>query len=1260
MKKAKTKNTASIWTVLIIIILVVGIIVLNTVTFFSMSSKQTDEIGTHRIIKIRDDLQKVLVEAKSRINMLSYEFDSFMSEGHTHEELRQFVVEKKEESIRENGNIISVFLTNSDWSIIPGYVGEKYYDRSTRMWYQELETSKARTAISSSYQDLFTDNMCVTISKYLGDGNTVIGLDYYLNNIQQSINQMREQGTGDALIVDTKGTIVGYTDESIIGANLSLVLPKYETALRLAESITKDCESFELEIDGKNKTVFCTKTENNWYLIYSVDSHELYGDTYSQLIRNTILYVLFAIGITILYLYNNKNRKRAENALREKEEFFGRVSNEFRAPLSNILHSSEYEIFNSSENQKEVLNSIKESGLHLSAMMDNLFSYSNIVTKTQEEREEIEIDKKQKFFQRALIFTVVIAMVIAVIFSVHETFESAQKGLREEVESYSNVIGNWMTKQESILEMFANVIAANPDILQDYDETITFLDDITKNYDEISVTYITNPKWGNQGVMMNNGWQPEKSYILEERQWYKDTIESENGLNISDPYFDAQTGLYCITFSKTVYSDSGKFIGVFAIDFYLDKLVGILGSTYSDNGYAFLVDGSGVIINHPHHIYELTENLATNIETSEYSKVVKNKNGISLIKDFDGNYKICIQNKENISDFSVITVKNFMYIYGAGIVRIVTLLVILVVCIILIMWIMKALTEWQFVNRKQLEDAVDTAVRANESQAQFFAQMSHEIRTPINAVLGMNEMIMRENHEESISEYAKNIKSAGNTLLQLINNLLEFSKLQNGKLELVEVSYDTGIWIDGLANMVVENAEKKGLEFKLEADRTLPKKLYGDDMKLSQIVINLLSNAVKYTPKGSVTLRIICVERDDENQVMKLRVEVEDTGLGIREEDKENLFKAFKRLDTQKNHGVEGTGLGVTIVNELLNMMGSELQFESEYGEGSKFFFEVTQHIADKGDLGEYVIRKNDNTVSQSQNFVYAPEAEILVVDDNETNLSVARGLLKRSGAKVTLASSGFMALDILREKNFDLIFMDHMMPQMDGMETLKEIKRLKLVTNDTPIIVLTANAIHGAKEMYLAAGFVDYLSKPIPVDQLENILSSYLPKNLISKREDSPVNQKANIKNTVAGATNLSTGELTEENSKEDIPKKNTFITIEGVNVEKGLKFLLDDEEMYMEVLSTFFKDSAAQLETLENSFEAQDWGRYRISAHSIKSNSYTLGADLMGDTAKVSEYAAKDSNVDALTENHPVLVQMYKDLLSHIEKVLEDKKIL
>lgn len=391
------------------------------------------------------------------------------------------------------------------------------------------------------------------------------------------------------------------------------------------------------------------------------------------------------------------------------------------------------------------------------------------------------------------------------------------------------------------------------------------------------------------------------------------------------------------------------------------------------------------------------------------------------------------------------------------------------------------------------------AIIAREAQSKFLANMSHEIRTPMNAVIGMNEMILRESKDKDILEYAGNIKSAGNMLLGLISDILDFSKIESGAIEIVNSEYDLLRLIKDEELLLNTRASEKKISIHTDIDQELPTKLYGDELHIKQVVTNLISNAVKYTVEGSVTLRVYHKVIDVND--IDLYFSVKDTGIGIKPEQREELFDSFKRLEIEKNRNIQGTGLGLSIAKQLAELMGGELTVESEYGKGSEFTMRVRQKVADKTPIGVRDVSDDKKQPADNVNEKHftAEEARVLVVDDNKVNVTVIKSLLKRALIKTDTALSGKECIKMTKENTYDIILLDHMMPELDGIDTLKIIRDdVENKNRDGVIIVLTANAIAGCREMYLGYGFDDYFSKPILADDFEEMMIKYLPQEKV------------------------------------------------------------------------------------------------------------------------------------------------------------------
>ena len=403
-----------------------------------------------------------------------------------------------------------------------------------------------------------------------------------------------------------------------------------------------------------------------------------------------------------------------------------------------------------------------------------------------------------------------------------------------------------------------------------------------------------------------------------------------------------------------------------------------------------------------------------------------------------------------------------------------------------------------------LEKAKEEAQAANEAKSAFLVSMSHEIRTPMNAVLGLDEMILNTDDMEKVHDYALKMRSSGKNLLAIINDILDYSKIESGKMSLVEMDYHLLSLFRELELSYQPLAQSQGLEFEMDVDETLPECLYGDEYRIRQIIRNLLDNGMKFTKLGSVKLEI---RGEIKGDTLYLVMSVIDTGIGIRTEDLENLFQSFERLDETRNRSIGGTGLGLVIVKSLVEMMMGTITVESNFGEGSKFTARIPQKIVSNKSIAETKSDVQKSIEKNSSEQYKTPTATVLVVDDNNVNLIGARGFLKRTGAKVVTCESGATCLELLKKQKFDIIFMDIMMPEMDGIETLRKSQNLNANLNRfTPFIALTANMVPGLRDQYLELGFTDYVSKPIDSERLFDVYFRCIPQDLIQNESSAKV----------------------------------------------------------------------------------------------------------------------------------------------------------
>ena len=580
---------------------------------------------------------------------------------------------------------------------------------------------------------------------------------------------------------------------------------------------------------------------------------------------------------------------------------------------------------------------------------------------------------------------------------------------------------------------------------------------------------------------------------------------------------------------------------------------------------------------------------------------------------------------------------------------------------------------------------------ANDAKSQFLANMSHEIRTPINGIIGMNTMLLKEldnGNTEDVMEYAKNIQSASQTLLSLINDILDISKIESGKMEIVPVEYDLFSILNDCYNMNFIRALEKNLTLNLEIEESLPAILYGDEVHVRQIINNILSNAVKYTEKGSVLLRMSAAEQDEKDVV--LRIEVKDTGIGIKEENLEKLFQNFTRVDVEKNRNIEGTGLGLSLTKKLIELMGGEIQVHSEYGVGSVFTVILKQGVASTHKMGSFDEKyrayiQQEEKISENR---VAPSAKVLLVDDVRMNLRVAQGLLSSTLATIDIAGGGEECLKLMHEKKYDIVFLDHMMPGLDGMATLKALNADDTHPNqDTPVIALTANAIVGAKEMYINAGFSDYITKPIQEKEILDVFFKYVPCEVgpdiatvsePAKKESAPANtEKSDSLNDSAnmdespnmpesGSVEDSVNDEKETTTVSDASNdedKSSDIQAENDNSEKTLEerfptldielaftYCMEDEELLLEMIDEYLIWETPN--ELDGYFDAKDWKNYEIAVHALKSTSLNIGAKDLSEHAKSLEFAAKGSDIDYITEHHREVMDEYHRLIEELKQ--------
>lgn len=539
--------------------------------------------------------------------------------------------------------------------------------------------------------------------------------------------------------------------------------------------------------------------------------------------------------------------------------------------------------------------------------------------------------------------------------------------------------------------------------------------------------------------------------------------------------------------------------------------------------------------------------------------------------------------------------------------------------------------------KKDMEEKNELAKEALEAKSNFLANMSHEIRTPMNAIYGMAEILEKKEFSKEEKDYIATIKRSSESLLAIINEILDFSKVDSGKMKILSEPYDFVNMVQDVVAIIEFRLKGKNIKLELQIDPNIPKELIGDENRLKQVLINLLNNAVKFTHRGTITLYMSWhFDADDRGRML---IQVKDTGIGISEENISKLFTAFGQLDTKKNRNVEGTGLGLAICKKIVNLMGGDISVASVLKEGSTFSVSVPQRVYD-ATPSDYMNNVN-NLVHYDDNFrisFIAPKTKVLIVDDNNVNRQVARELLKLYSIEAHEAESGPDAIDKVDQHlmTYDIIFMDHMMPYMDGVEATGHIRSIDSeYAKKVPIVALTANAINGVAKTFLNAGMNDYLPKPIRLEQLDEVLRKWIPDN-----------KKFSVGTTIE--------EIEKRDSEIDITtlsKEEIAERLDGIDAYVGIKNCAGSIDVYFDLLQTYATSTMASV--LNDLFEKEDLENYKVIVHSIKGASKNIGAHGVADKAYALERAAERGDINYIWDNHEELIEEYTAILKLLKNI-------
>jgi signal transduction histidine kinase/DNA-binding NarL/FixJ family response regulator len=708
-------------------------------------------------------------------------------------------------------------------------------------------------------------------------------------------------------------------------------------------------------------------------------------------------------------------------------------------------------------------------------------------------------------------------------------------------------------------------------------------------------------------------WNRPADFALKERAWFQNAVAANGSIADTLMYHDVIYKDIMLIYSLCIFDNAGKRLGVVGLRVQIDTIKKyIINTIGANNEYGILLSKDMLVLAHPDETFVgrnahepdlpfsvFANELENGIEVNEYQLInFKGEPAVATFKILPNSWALGIITPKGPYYKNVINMATILIILGTALSSVLIFVLI------------------------RVDKARERSDLQNRHKSSFLANMSHEIRTPMNAIIGMTDLLSYEQLNKRQMSFVHDIKISAHSLLAIINDILDLSKIEAGKLTLNPVNYDFHVLLDNIFSMFSYVTQKKGLKFEHEIEGEMPNYLFGDDVRLKQVLTNICGNAVKYTEKGFVKFKVTAANN-------KLKFEIKDSGMGIRKEDIPKLFNTFQRLETDKSHNIVGTGLGLSISKTFVEMMGGQIIVDSEYEQGSVFL--VIIPIVE-GNKEEVKLKKG----LEDGQTLFAPNAKILVVDDNEFNIKVAEGLLGLFKINVHSAYSGREAIDIVQKDNYDIVFMDHMMPEMDGVEATNIIRKLGEKYTKLPIIALTANAVQGAKEMFLSNGFNGFISKPIDMKEMYRILKEWLPAEKVEiKKGDETENSKQKTQSEFLSALEK----------------------INDINAEIGLDRVSGMEDMYKETLELFNKKITADCDAMSDKLDNGDIKGFSILIHAMKSGLSTIGAMSLSDTAFRMETASKNNDIEFCLQRFPPFKNKLLNLNEQLSVIFPNK---
>ena len=1146
--------------------------------------------------------------------------------------------------LNKDGVIFDLYFTYPDntMACASDFIADGSVDYvNTREWFT-MAAGTGELFFSTPYRDSDSGKPIITISKGVYSNNALQGVlaaDIFVDVLVDIIRGAEIAPDSYAFLVDQNlGMVVhpneAYAYDDVPRHVMDIPDSPYADVISKVRSGSKEMVYLQ-DYDGVTRGVAVSRmTNTGWYVGVATSKNELTRDS-SSLLRSflTAAAVSAAAGclIAVLLLFAFKR--------------FGRTSG---SPAQEAAreHTPEKEIKKQhSPKEKDRTDNEKPAGFPVPG----------------------------KFRRILPILLILLLMVGMILYTTRVINNVSAANIREvgedRISSASAELENYLGTAKSTLWVTADTVDHMVRSGASVQDVLDYIMEETQNQKEHFDVNIT----GFYGYVMGEyvdglAWVPPENYDPTRRDWYLNALSAHGEATMLSPYVDAQTDDLVISISRML-SDGTN---VVSVDFMMNHIQEIISTLQiREKGYGFIVDRNGLLIAHrdPDKQGRLLTADEENLEF--FDQILAVENG-SFEITVDG--KPCTAFVRRIMDqwYAVIAIDNEELMTEMHQQLLINVLICSVIfALIAFFFFISRRTEQNYSSRieqmrveeqKQAYEAKalmlekEAADRSNQAKSEFLANMSHEIRTPINAVLGMNEMILREtfavqNEEDpkqwsgavgKIRSCSRHIENAGSNLLSIINGVLDFSKIEAGQMEISNAEYSLRSVLTDVCSMISFRTRNKGLDLQTEVEESIPDRLLGDEIHVRQIITNLMSNAVKYTEKGSILLSVRASESGRKpGESVTLMITVQDTGIGIRQEDISRIFEKFQRINLEKTGTVEGTGLGLAITQKLVSMMNGEIQVDSEYGKGSAFTVRLPQTVASENPIGPFR-PEYEPDLPEAEPYhesLRAPNARILIVDDTRMNLMVAVGLLGKTEIRIDTAGSGADAVKAAGSTAYDLILMDQRMPGMDGTEALRHIRGQDGgASRNAPVICMTADAVQGARDRYLAEGFTDYLSKPIDYKALEDMLRKYLPEDKILL----PAEEKV----------------FSSESGETGVSFRPDLLREAGIRTEDGLRYCDGSEALYRSVLAEFLDSAEEKKHNLRQYYSAGDWENYSILVHSLKSVSRTIGAQTLSETAASLEKAGREGDTDTLSRLHEPMMRQYASLTDALEVWLRSGK--